>query len=248
MNEPLELGSYLPRFFRSPAEEDYFTFLWDAFETNSAHDKYQFAFLAYHMLAMSFIYFNIWQIKKARPQDFAKGLIGFAKEEKDLIKAQTPFAFSIVRESTVLRFLKLIACDDGKISSFVACVRIRNDIAHAKGNIFFRTQPALDKQISEILRAVDYIQSQSKPVIEHCYRAFLLQSHASEDREYPNISDQVREVLIKSNYLSLKDIEICTNFDVEQLDYHRGFADMRRLHHCLITDYDETGLDTVQLI
>lgn len=244
MDEPVELSSYLPLSFYSTTEQDYFTFLWDAYETNYVNGNYQFAFLAYHMLAMSFIYFNIWQIKKAHPQDFAKGLIGFANEEKNLIEAQSPFAFSMVRERTVLRFLKLIACDDGKISSFVACVRIRNDIAHAKGNIFFRTQSALDKQISEILRAVDYIQSQSKPVIEYCYREFLLQSHASEDREYPNISDQVREVLIKSNYMSLKDVEICTKFDIEQLGSQRGFADMRDLHHGLLADYNDNGLDT----
>ena len=37
--------------------------LWDAFEMNYTNGKYQFAFLAYHMLTMSFVYFNIWQIK-----------------------------------------------------------------------------------------------------------------------------------------------------------------------------------------
>ena len=43
--------------------------LGDAFETNYTLSKYQFAFLAYHMLAMSFVYSNIWQIKQARPAD-----------------------------------------------------------------------------------------------------------------------------------------------------------------------------------
>ena len=32
------------------------------------HAKYQFAFLAYHMLTMSFVYFNIWQIKPTAGQ------------------------------------------------------------------------------------------------------------------------------------------------------------------------------------
>lgn len=39
-----------------------------------------FAFLAYHMLTMSFVYFNIWQIKQTEPKDFARGLIGFGKD------------------------------------------------------------------------------------------------------------------------------------------------------------------------
>ena len=58
MEEAAELGDYLPLSFNRPNEQDYVTFLWDAFETNYTHGKYQFAFLAYHMLAMSFVYFN----------------------------------------------------------------------------------------------------------------------------------------------------------------------------------------------
>ena len=51
--------------------------------TNYTHGKYQFAFLAYHMLAMSFVYFNIWQIRQARPDDFAMGLIGFGRDKRE---------------------------------------------------------------------------------------------------------------------------------------------------------------------
>ena len=41
---------------KSPKEQEYVEFLWDAFETISTHAKYSFAFLAYHMLTMSFVY------------------------------------------------------------------------------------------------------------------------------------------------------------------------------------------------
>ena len=50
MEEAAELGRYLPLSFKSPKEQEYIEFLWDAFETNYTHGKYQFAFLAYHML------------------------------------------------------------------------------------------------------------------------------------------------------------------------------------------------------
>lgn len=68
-----ELADYLPLSFKTPKEQEYIEFLWDAFETNHTHGKYQFAFLAYHMLTMSFVYFNIWQIKQTCPADFEKG-------------------------------------------------------------------------------------------------------------------------------------------------------------------------------
>ena len=64
MEEAAELANYLPLSFKTPKEQEYIEFLWDAFETNHTYGKYQSAFLAYHMLTMSFVYFNIWQIKQ----------------------------------------------------------------------------------------------------------------------------------------------------------------------------------------
>jgi hypothetical protein len=92
MEEAAELANTLPLSFKTPKEQGYIEFLWDAFETNYTHGKYQFAFLAYHMLTMSFVYFNIWQIKQTEPGDFAKAMIGFNKDlEKELMDATSPF-------------------------------------------------------------------------------------------------------------------------------------------------------------
>ncbi len=197
MEEAAELGNYLPLSFKTRSEQDYIAFLWDAFETNYSHGKYQFAFLAYHMLTMSCVYFNIWQIRQARPEDFEKGLIGFGKDiEKNLLEATSPFVFSSVNERSILRLLKLIACDNSKIGTYAKLVDDRNETAHPNGNIFFSTQAALDTKITEILRVVDEIQTNSKPVIEHAYREFLLQNHDPEEREYPEAANQLREFKI----------------------------------------------------
>lgn len=241
MDEAAELGNYLPLSFKSPKEQEYIEFLWDAFETNYTHGKYQFAFLAYHMLTMSCVYFNIWQIKQTRPGDFEKGLIGFARDEKALLEATSPFVFSAVNERTVLRFLKLIACDNGKIGTYAKLVDDRNESAHPNGNIFYSTQEALDAKITEILRVVEEIQTHSKPVIEHCYREFLLQNYDPEEREYPEAADQIREVLIHGNYISLRDIDICRGFDVESLREHAGIEMIKTLHGTLVRDYEADG-------
>lgn len=84
MEEAVELGNYLPLSFKTPKEQEYIEFLWDAFETNYTHGKYQFAFLAYHMLMMSFVYFHIWQIKQTDPGEFEKALIGFDRKWRRL--------------------------------------------------------------------------------------------------------------------------------------------------------------------
>jgi len=238
MEEAFELTYYLPLSFKTGSEQDYIRFLWEAFESNYENEKFQFAFLAYHMLTMSFVYFNIWQIKQTEPEDFAKGLIGFGKGvEKNLLEASSPFVFSTVNERTMLRFLKLIACDNSKIGAYVKLVDDRNDTAHSNGHIFFSTQTALDRKLIEILRCVDEIQTHSRPIIERCYRGFLLNNHEAEEREYPDTIDQIREVLIHENYLSQKDIDLCATYDLSDLAGQKGYANMRLLHETLIAEH-----------
>jgi len=238
MEDAAELGDYLPLSFKSPKEQEYIEFLWDAFDTNYAHAKYQFAFLAYHMLTMSCVYFNIWQIKRTKPKEFEMAMVGFNKDlEKELLAATSPFTFWRVNESSVLRFLKLIGCDNAKVGSYAALVKERNDTAHSNGNIYFSTRAALDAKIIEILRVVDEIQTHSKPVIEHCYREFLTQNHDPEEREYPDPADQIREVLIHGNYFSQKDIGICSRFDLTSLSIHPALSQIQELHESLQAVY-----------
>ena len=150
MDEALDLLDYLPFSFKTPSEQEYISFLWAAFEENYVSAKYQFAFLAYHMLMMSFVYFNIWQLRQTRPEDFEKGLIGFPKEsEKTLLNAPSPFIFSAVGESPILRLLRLMGCDDSKIGQYVNLVKDRNNAAHANGRIFLRTQQEADTQVRQ---------------------------------------------------------------------------------------------------
>lgn len=245
MEEAAELGNYLPLSFKTPKEQEYIEFLWDAFETNYTHGKYQFAFLAYHMLAMSFVYFNIWQIKQTRPDDFEKGLIGFARDEKTLLEATSPFVFSSVNERTILRFLKLIACDNGKIGTYAKLVDDRNETAHPNGNIFFSTQAALDSKITEILRVVGEIQTHSKPVIECCYREFLIENHDPEEREFLDPTEQIRETLIHRNYFSQKDIEICLAYDVSKHSGDANFQSIEALHHSFCSTYADSDTQSV---
>ena len=88
------------------------------------------------------------------------------------------------------------------------------------------------------------IQTHSKPVIEHCYRDFLLQNHDPDEREYPDAADQIREVLIHENYLSQEDIGICLGFDLAGIADRPEIDSIRTLHEVLKSEYgpdDEPG-------
>lgn len=67
MDKAVALANYLPLSFKTRSEQDYIAFLWEP----------QFTFLAY---PMSFVYFNIWQIRQTRLADLKKGFIGFGKD------------------------------------------------------------------------------------------------------------------------------------------------------------------------
>ena len=154
-----------------------------------------------------------------------------------MLEATSPFVFNVVNERTILRFLKLIACDNSMIGVYAKLVDDRNETAHSNGHIFFSTQAALDTKITEILRVVDEIQSHSQPVIEQAYREFLVQSHDPEEREYPDAADQIREVLIHDNYLSQKDIELCLSFDLAAIADRPEIDSIRTLHEVVKSIY-----------
>ena len=215
MDEALDLAGYLPLSFKTPNEQEYITFLWETFEDNYNTGKYQFSFLAYHMLMMSFVYFKVWQVRQFRLDDFKTGLIGFSKDdERNLLNGQSPFAFGNIKESAIMRLFRLIGCDIGQIGKYTKLVRDRNEAAHANGNIHFKTQHAMDDKIRQVLQAVEEIQSNFKPLVSCAYGEFVLQSLNPDSREYLDTKDQIREILIKGNYMSCKDIEICAAFDI----------------------------------
>lgn len=237
MDEAFDLANYLPMSFKATNEQDYISFLWGVFEENYNRDKYHFAFIAYHMLMMSFVYYTIWKVRKTRPNNFEISLIGFSKDDQaTLLSGTSPFIFSKIHERSIFNLLKLIECNDSNIGSYRKLVDDRNYAAHANGNIYFQTQHEMDTKINTVLKAVKEIQIHSKSTIISCYENFLRANDDQRKWEYMLVDDQIHEVLIRSNYISKKDIEICTNADISHLQYNKT---VRTLHEALRTVSNE---------
>ena len=171
MEDAYQILDYLPISYKSKSEQEYIDFLWSSFESNYQSQKYQFAFLAYHMLYMSFVYFNVWQIRINFQESFNKALIGFSKDiEKEFLNATSPFTFSSLSEKSIFRFFKLLGCDNSQIGNYAKIVEDRNKIAHSNANIFFGVQATIDEKIEEILRLVEEIQENTKSAILNCFK------------------------------------------------------------------------------
>ena len=230
IEEAQQIFDYLPVSFRNESEQEYITFLWETFVANYEAKKYSFAFLAYHMIFMSFVYFEIWQIKQNRVEDFKNAMVGFAKQdEKELMDASTPFMLWRVKERTVFRFLKLIGVSNSDIGLFETVVKERDNIAHSNGVIHSGTQKDVDRRIEDILRYTERIQNHSTKIILNCYENFLITSAAIEELGSFDQETQIREVLVYGNYLSMKDIEVLRGYDHEKLKDKENYPNIAAL-------------------
>lgn len=231
MDDALRIHEFLPVSYANKNEEAYIKFLWDAFEFNYNHEKYEFANLAFHLLYMSFAYFSVWQIRTVRRADFEKAMIGFQNDvENRLAAADTPFKFfEHLKEATIFRFIKLIGCTNEQVGEFSKFVKQRNRIAHPSGTVFFNNKEKIDEQITQVMTEIENIQDHMTPVLHDCLRTFLEGNWNPDEWEYSVSKDQIDSALIHANYFSQKDIEACLKFDIGTLADHPNFVAIRTL-------------------
>jgi hypothetical protein len=247
---------YLPNSLKTRDEQEYLKFLIESYESNYEKGKYQFAFIAFHLLFMSYCYFQIWKIYNSNSEDFKKCLLGFEKldtifqdlEEKNKknrtenrpIEHFYPFSFSEINERTIMIFFKLIECDKSKIGKYKKIVDDRNEIAHANGKMVFVVDRDLNAKIDDIMLLVEEIFNHSRKTLNSFFKNYLLSSSVPENREYIDDSEQIRETLINGNYLSQTDIEHLLTFDITQLSGDPNYAAMQQLFNTFQVEYRVT--------
>jgi len=234
IEEARSIYNYLPVRFKEVNEQEYVDYLWESFENNYDNEKYQFAFMAFHMLFMCSVYFNVWQIKSIKEEDFNKIKLGFSDK---LDKATNPFMFSTEGESRIFDLLKYMCATHTDVNALVgrykALVKDRNEIAHANGLIPFRNVTYLENKVRSILQYSEEIQSFSKAIIQECFAKFLIESQDEDTRQYYDISEQINEALIHYHYLSKKDISNCLEYDISLLNEESNFDEIRRIYATL---------------
>jgi hypothetical protein len=249
MEEAQTIFDYLPE---SPEEANYLQFLSDVFESNYQNEKYQFSFIAFHMLFMCFVYYQIAKIYSIEREETKKLMIFTGKAHSHIEAHETkiragkdspfsPLKFSEENERTIMGLFLAIGCSREEIFQLKRLVDDRNDVAHSNGNIFYKTKESLDGKIEEILGCIEAIQEHSAPIIEACYRRFLEDSANPDDREFPDEQDQVRDILVHRNYLSMEDIAVIRALDIRTYEAHERYANMQALQQAIETMYGDVG-------
>ena len=81
-----------------------------------------------------------------------------------------------------------------------------------------------------MITCIDCVNDNSKSIITSCAEKFFTESANPDIREFPDEENQNREIFIRGNYLSLKDIETAKQFDVIKLSTASGYEAIERLY------------------
>ncbi len=76
-------------------------------------------------------------------------------------------------------------------------------------------------------------------MVQDCFCKFLLDNIDPESREFADVNDQIREVLIHANYFSPMDVTACLEFDIAPLSNHGNFSEMEELFAAFWVSYAE---------
>lgn len=247
IDDARRIFDYLPLVYKTQIESEYIDFLWDAFEVNYEKGKYQFAYIAYHMLFMCFVYFQLAKIYLNKSEEIKNMMVftGKVMEQVEKYEAKVtealatknnpphfdPFSLALENERSIIGLFIFIGCDRSVVKKMKEFVDKRNNIAHSNGNISFNNQSIIDEKIEEILDVANSIQQNTREISINCYENFLSSNY---DPEYWTIAgteeDQIREVFVRQNYLCPKDIQFAYQHDITGYSSETYFTDLKKLH------------------
>ena len=199
---------FLPETFLDKDSDDFIKYLSDAFIENSMNEKYQFAFTAFHMLNMVFIYKTKWFLFKQGNTIICTVLENFKNNKSNNIdEFNTLFDLSLFGEKKsleeVLKSLKFHLNDIGISKNHVD---VRNNCSHASGRIYYDSQKKIEHFIEEELFIIERIHLKTLEMLESLINKFI-----NEKWNKAFILQDIKN-LFNENYFSKKDLLAILNF------------------------------------
>ncbi len=173
MDQLNEIDTFIPLYFNTPDDKDYFAFLRHSIEQNFNAQNYHFSLVAMHMMYMGIVYHYIFWIYKADPKRFDHMLIGF----HDMLKIAslddiTWHLFVNCDESAIFQFYRAVGIPKDQIGNLKRPVKVRNDMLHANGK-YLATLDEYELKITEYIRYLSKIHDHCKDEIKVLYHGFL---------------------------------------------------------------------------
>ena len=199
---------FLPETFFDKDADDFTKYLSDAFIENSTNEKYQFAFTAFHMLNMVFIYKTKWFLFKQGNTIICTALENFRNNKNNNIdEFNTLFDLSLFNEKKSLEeVLKSLKFHVNEIGISRNHVDVRNNCSHASGRIYYDSQKKIEHFIEEELLVIVRIHVKTLEMMESLINKFI-----NEKWNNTFILQDIK-ILFNENYFSKKDLLSILNF------------------------------------
>lgn len=152
------LNMYLPIDFNDEENNEYRQYLIDTFLDNCKNEKYQFALMAYHMMFMSFLYKEFWELKQFSYSKVERLCLANGKFND----ISNIFDASIIAEQTVIdQYLSIFSWHINKKNKVKGFVDTRDACAHASGFIQYQKEGA-ERYFIDVLEYADKISDANK--------------------------------------------------------------------------------------
>jgi len=205
----LQIRMYLPIKFADEEANEFLKYMEETYLENIRNKKYQFAFIAFHMLHMTFCYKTKWFLKIQNNQKINQSLQDYiSKRDKN---AFFNVLFDLARFSEKETFDCLLSSLKGFNSNDIDNCKIhvtkRNHCAHASGKIEYNEKD-IDYLINDELKYIGRMQSKIQPDLIEFFEKFL-----NDNWSKSLIGGDVENVLINNN-ISRKDLELIICIDL----------------------------------
>jgi hypothetical protein len=209
-DEILKLGDFLPIKPRDPRVDSLITHHYSHLQSCVKNELYSSSLVHLHILYMVIVYLQIQRITEVNQVAFTHSLIGFAREESNLLKEPNyPLLFSIINEKTVFRFFRLNGLDEGMISNLSGLVTARNRHMHASADIECETAVQFNTTFEMYLKNIVEMVNVNKNVHNKIY----IDSEAFKDLNDPSYEitdDDIELGVLLPGYFSLYELKNIT--------------------------------------
>ena len=254
--ELFKMLEYLPEEFEDDTEEKYIDALMLAAQTSYENGLYQFAYVQYHMLFMTAVYYAILKVTVLHEEDLKTALYYLLKDRYSEFWKETntkngkPYfgSFAVINESDVFLLLRVVGLDNNLLGELKKLVEERNKYAHANGQLQLTSDElfmdALNSYNAKIQKVIELLKSD--------LIAFYKKTLSDPDfydpdiRAYIDPDEQMVQEFIKEYSLSRVELNWLRKIPLSDFDGYEGKEEIKTLHRALIHYYRELTQDEYQ--
>lgn len=255
-NELFKMLEYLPEEFADDTEEKYIDALMLAAETSYENSLYQFAYLQYHMLFMTAVYYSILKVSVFHEEELKKALYYLLKDrysdfwkETNTKNGKLYFgSFAAISESDVFMLLRVVGLDNDLLGELQKLVKERNQYAHANGQLQLTSDELFMEKLNDYNTQIQRVVVLLKNDLVAFYKKTIANPdfYDPEIRAYLDPDEQMIQEFIKEYYLSRVELNWLRKIRLSDFDGCGGETEIKTLHSALIHYYRELTQDEYQ--